>query len=638
MAELEETDPAESGASIENTTAISSGRAALEVDLDVWPSLVRFAAVSLVDQTNLRRREIAARLGSSPAAFSGSLLGRNTGQIDDPFYRPFCYNLQRVLHTIPGKRWTESDLESESELRSDRRHVMPMLTTLFEELDESPDPDSGFRIPSAWFPDLCRVGVARSEVEIFARGEALRDMLRLSQGLSHRDYLLVGEIRDHAQRTVKDLLAVAGASSYWAIPSVQILSRLGPYVLPEVEKEITRSPLGFRSIRVLSRMLWHSANGRAAYAQKVERARNDKKPAPRDPQTPDDKVLLRDINEILLGISETPPLDPYPAQGFFVETMRYAPPEWAWVKPALMQRATSRNRPARERMFAGLVAGERGYDDVPRLAAQLRRDGEQLTEPGLAFVADLLIHMVQQDGVGQPRSEQFRKTLRPWLLSRPEATFLEPVQGVLRKYGADHVPPSVREATTLLTIEAIMTPDETRRRRACDVLLAAHLAGPVSDAVSQVVTTDTSNQLPKWTLENATFILGYLQQDRALPVLSAILDQKPHVDIVHAAAWGIGDICAMQPRRVAQGVAPIRQLEKLATGGPGPVAQAATYALAASRHPEIRTTLQDLEDNSEDQLVAALAIWGKWLYKAEEVQSRADVAVRMTGSRTFRYT
>src|SRR5690242_17989412 len=79
-------------------------RGPLAVDLGYWPSLVRFAAVSLVDQTRLSKTEIAASMGKSPSSFSMSLFGRRAGESGPPtpISHAFCLDLQRYLQTAPG--------------------------------------------------------------------------------------------------------------------------------------------------------------------------------------------------------------------------------------------------------------------------------------------------------------------------------------------------------------------------------------------------------------------------------------------------------------------------------------------------------------------------------------------------------
>jgi len=159
-------------------------RAVVKVDLDIWQSLIRFAAVGLVDRTGWTRAQIAKRLGKTPPNFHMALFGR-TGRLDEPLTRSFCNDLQRVLHSIPDLAWLDAEDEN--------RRSVPMLTTLYEELDESTDADSGLRIHAAWFPDLCQAGPARTTVEVLVRGEALRDMLKDAQSRRERDLLLAGQ-------------------------------------------------------------------------------------------------------------------------------------------------------------------------------------------------------------------------------------------------------------------------------------------------------------------------------------------------------------------------------------------------------------------------------------------------------------
>lgn len=590
----------------------------MQVDLDVWQSLVRFAAVGLVDRTGWNRSQMAKRLGKNASNFHMALFGRN-GRIDEPLTKSFCHDLQRALHSIPDFRLPDLD--------SDGLQAASMLTTLYEELDESADPDPSLRIPAAWFPDLCAAGPARTMIEVLARGEALCDMLKDTQHRRERDLLLAGQNQDYAQRTIKDLLSITGLPPYHGAAAVHVLARLGAIVLPEVRKEIYRSPVGFRSIRVLGRMLWR------IHLRGVEEA--------------GDAELLGGIEKLLLEIHERPPLDPYPARSLYIEALRWSPASWEWVPGVLEQRALSSERPVRERVYAADVALRRGGIESGPIITALEEDAHTLQENGLGYAAAVLTAV--RDGEAQNawfegvgRSPAVVE-LREWPVGQPETGFVNAVLARLAHFETGDVPPSVRDSVPVLLAEALLTLDGTRRRRACDVLIEAQLAGPATVAVAELITPSSRDRAvrpPRWLEEHAAFVLGYLQHHEAVSALRTVVTQPERYDptVVHAAAWGFGDICGRGPWHSHRGHVPVQALGELVRGENDICRHAATYALAVTRQPEAAPIIGRLiENHGYDRLTRGLARWGRWLSETEQQQGRLDETVRIPSSRTLLY-
>jgi HEAT repeat protein len=598
---------------VENPTAIvgalrENGRRQPIADLDHWPTLVRFAATALVDRTG-PRAAVAARMGKSKGNFHGALLGR-TGQADETPPKRFCRDLQQAISVLEGRSG---------------HGTWPTLTSLYEELEENIDPDPGIRVPAAWFVDLCESGPVRSSEEAFVRGEALRDMVAMTRTQEERAQLLSGRTLDHARRTVMDLLAITGGAPRRGVPATNLLARLGAVALPEVENEIWQSPVGFRSIRVLGRMLWR--------AELCRRGHDDG-----DLCSAADCDLLDAIEAILVSIDERPPLDPYPARSFYVEALRWAPPDWDWVPAKLACRARNPNRPVRERMYAAMLANERRYPQIDALIKQLRDEGHDTGEDGLQYAAAVLDQVragaAPNSWLG-PGAQVPPDGLHRWPPDRPEPRYVDEVVAALDGMNGATLPASVRAGTKTLVAEALLTLDGTRRRRACDVLGVARLADPAATAISRLV-RDREGP-PRWLREHAAFILGYLQQPAALPALTDVVDDAAdHPTVVHAAAWGIGDICGQRPRWEHRHDVPVDALSSIAQCKPEPAQWAAIYTLAVTRQPAAQPTLRKLLEQSErGPLSRALARWGIWLFEADNLRGRLDDVVRIPSSRTL---
>jgi hypothetical protein len=452
----------------------------------------------------------------------------------------------------------------------------------------------------------------------------------MTRSAQERDRLLSGRNRDHARRTVKDLLAITGSAPYRGVPATHLLARLGSVALPEVAKEIWRSPVGFRSVRVLGRMLWRA---------ELRRRRQDTD----DLRDADDRQLLDDIEALLVRIEECPPLDPYPARSFYIEALRWAPKDWTWVPGQLAARAGSLDRPVRERMYAVMLADRARYEATDRLVEQMRLEGHDKGEDGLLYAAAVMERLHQGDRLNGWLDEQGAVPadgLREWPPTRPEAGYVNDVIAALDEADRSELPSSVRAGTKILVAEALLTLDGTRRRRACDVLGVAQLADPAAKAISRLLEVRSNGENPpRWLREHAAFILGYLQRPAALNALTSVVERhrEHHPSVVHASAWGIGDICGQRSRWEHRHDVPVDALVRVVQTGPAAPRWAAAYALAVTRQPAAQSALHRLvvERQDLDRLTRGLARWGIWLFEADSDKGRLDDRVRIPSSRTL---
>ncbi|WP_285653725.1 hypothetical protein [Actinomycetospora sp. NBRC 106375] len=557
------------------------------------------------------RAELAERMGKRESNLHASLYGRPSAD-RATITRSFLQDLERALVALPQA----------TEIEPHIRRPLATLVGLREELAEEGDADAGVRVHGAWFGELCATGPARDAVEAIVRGEALRDLVQEARDRRETERLLTGPLGEHARQTLVDLLAVTGLPPTVGASAINVLARLGLPAVAEIGREVYQSPMGFRSLRALTRMLWRVRLRRAGHAEGF-------------PLASGERELLDEIEDVLLAVEERPPADPYPATGLVVEALRFAPAEWDWVDAAIVARARDGERPVRERMFALAVAADRAVRDVDSLLADV--GGQPGDEEGLAWAAAVLSHRGDQapaEWLAPPSSVHGRR-LWPWPPGRPEPAAVQVVLDALDDADPALLPGSVRDGTKVLVAEALLTLDETRRRRALDVLNVAHVSGVAATAISAM--PRDPDRVPRWLRERTAFVLGYLQGHDSLPRLREIVAAgTEHPAVLHAAAWGIGDTCGTGAWRTHRHCVPVDDLAALLRHpAPGP-RHAAAYTLGVTRQPGARPALADVAtDPHADRTTVALARWGLRVFDTERVKARADAPMCLPDSRTY---
>jgi hypothetical protein len=536
-------------------------------------SLVLFAAAALADRRH-SRSELRRTLDPlRPARSRTYVENQLAGQKDVPSAE-FLKDLEKML-SIEGAQ------------RGRLGSSIGLLAFAQEVLGER---DDDVHVPAGWFTSLVGAGVPRTETEVLIRGAGLVALGDLARTADEREELLLA-VSEEVQTTVTRLLDLA------VFPERErrahhLLARIGSPALSATEKYIWQSPLGFRAVRVLGRMLF------------LRRERAD--------QYKTDPSVTERIENMLLRMAdpERLPPDPYPARSFWVEALRYAPQSppngtWEWVPKYLEDRARDESRPVRERVYAAFVLFHRGHrtEDstasaladatVSRIADGFEREGNrrQHREEGLLYGAATLRELVRNGSIiGGPED-------------RDEPAI---VKAAVAKITEADVPVSVVGATRYLVCEALTTIDGTRRRRACDTLRTAGVASEAVKALDLVLRDKGS---PRWLQEHAAFITGYLRVPQGIATLMAAAAEPRQEDakgtVTHAALWGLGDLLRVAEPGAERTSARTVVIHKIKSPQEN-VRRAATYALAMLGDQEKKDKLEELARH-RDSLTSGLA-------------------------------
>ena len=559
-------------------------------------SLVRFATWTRIDLWGTRKG-FAERLGQSFNALNKKLAASpSMGLIAE---------VQRCLLVF-----SEPGVEGYQPL------LTPVLTSLHAELSGSSAVRSSSEVEPAWFMDLCASGPPRSSVEVFTRGEALRSMLQLTRDDRERETLLSGERRTAAVDAIHDLLAISGAPARKGVRAVHLLAHLAQVALPQIEEEIWQSPVGYRSIRILGRIL-----------------RNQE----RLPQEQRDFRFIELVGRLLQKIDDQRPTDGYPGRSLWVECMRWAPREWAWVEARLKDRAIDPERPVRERMYAAVLLQHRQHvDTCDEVIEQLQEEGAVAGKEGLAYAAAFLERLLLGD---TPEAGWFGHEglldagLCTWPPGRSEVRVVNAALSTIRPEPGT-IPPASVDGMRRLVAEAALQPDGTRRRRAAEVLDAAGL-GEAAVPAFQVILKHP-DALP-WQKEQATFVIGQLHAPNSLAPLQAVAaDPAVEEPVLHAALWAIGDVCGTGRPSAHDAPGLFEPVIRIAsTTRNQELRWAASYVLAMARQPYLQVELAKLRDSRFDRVTRAFALWGEEVYSAELARHRPDAPRCIANNRTI---
>jgi hypothetical protein len=627
----------------------------------------------------LQRRQIAGKLAWDGSTFSTfiSKSGKKASESERPSVRRFGQRASGFSAQARSKRFrakAEVDaLEATLHVFAMRERHAPVevmhaygtMTAFWQELLGSGETSSSSSaLHGRWFRDLVEAG-PQNAAEALMAGEALLALL-LAASEAADAVLLVDAHRQQVTRTVRGLLTVATRPpGRGSMPAAQMLSLLGclpvqwdddgaSKSVPDLVLEhVTDSPVGFRTIPVLTRIVLLSAGRYGAL------------PA----WWSSDGVAEREaVWRVLRQLHETPnTTDPYPARSFVVEALRTIRMSERSVSEAalemLQRRASDDTRTVRERAYASYSVYEasRGRaNEVAALCGMLRlsREHEAGPDEGLAYAATL-IELLERDrspgasleslllvAGNATESDDGPRDVRDELaldlavqevdeILYPGRTLRNPraASQNRERYEAaeanqlllDRVPGTVREAFVSLVRYALLSIDGSARRRAAETLREAGLGTEAACLILQVMESDAEHRVPAWVREHAAFLLGHLTDPVALDALLEIARTAgpDEVDVRWAAIWALGDIAHPDPAVVAT------LLEILERPGRHPlsVVRAATYALAAlfpdsdESRDVVTATLRKLASDHPNPLVADLAKWG--LVERERAHDRS---------------
>lgn len=597
---------------------------------------MRFVATAAVDLLGYPSRADAAErgLGMKPSNLSAQL-NRAEGPTVDFLSKVECHYLATGNSLHNGEPWLTSfhqELQAtiQREAATDRLGPPdPLLRAATPGRDgpagaqrttngDRTGPSDAVRVPAGWFKGLAE-RTPENTTEVFVRGHALQSLLAATDRRNTYKILKGLDLEERAKATVGYLLEVAGGPPHTGQQAVRIVADLAAsafgevqqLILDQVEDFIQASPVGFRVVRVLGRILY------------LQRAVSD----------PDQELLHRvgqilnriylEEEEVVAGVAQQ--RDPYPARSLFVEALRFAPdraddPDWSWITRAILAR-TEPTSPTRERVYAAYVLFNRDKNDEARqVVEEFRRSDDE----GVTYAAAFLDMLFKRRELTADEIKLHYPY--PWPHDRREHGIVEVATYLLATVSDQEVPHAVKTGLRELLRGALLTIDGTTRRRICESIQAAGLGRSAVKGLEAVIANDKS---PRWLVEHAAFITGYLQTgyrdgaDYAIDVLSPLAADRSQASAVrHAALWGIGDIVGSvgsvgnsdHERRITPLLAQCSEREETDVN----VRRAAAYTAAiltrrstiAKRRAgaDVSRVLASLE-NDEDALVAGLAKW-----------------------------
>lgn len=496
------------------------------------------------------------------------------------------------------------------------------LASFWDELGENP-PWYGERVDKAleivtrhrnvpliaglarWHPDLCEAGPHNS-AEALILGETLLALI----GLSGNPVALVDGYQPHVERTIRALVSVATRPpGGGATPAIQLAAQFGDRALPIVKEHLECSGVGFRAMRIVTRMLRLARTGPPPWWDPVE------------PHVRAACALL----EAMSSRDDLP--DPYPGRSFFVEAVREAAlccqvlklSSWLSKAEALLRdRVSATERPHRERVYAAYCLRELGFTSRLELPADHRSDevwsfAERLlgmTRPNQSIESLLIDRGDDGPFFGWMAASNVYPLTEMQIVGRH----------VTAAGSAVHcIPESVRRSTAMLIGYGLLSPHGTNRRHACEALREAGV-GP--EAVQVTVNVLNDAESPRWLQEIAAFILGCLEcTDACEPLAKVAIDRGRHPTVRHAALFALGDL------RTRTNAAIDAAFDAMAEAPPDiAVQRAATYVLAvlrpnavadkgvpgdAYRFDEQRAKLAALKtEQGQDPAIKAIADWG----------------------------
>ena len=613
--------------------------------------------VVLDEARRLDRAQLARAIGWTPKSLS-LLLGQSTefaGDGDKRGYRAIRSVGDRLMSSWAAVRHSPrfdasrqvSRLEADLQMFAMReRRATPAalrslgsVTSFWQEMLGSGESVAFPNVQDArWFRDLLESG-PRNSAEALIAGEALLSLLAASRDRCDAERL-VNAHRAQVTRAVRALMTVATKPpSRGAVPAIHLLAQLGslavqwddeehPHTVADLVVEHVRdSPVGFRAVRVLTRIVTLSIR------------RYGLVPAWWSHNSASERQMVWDA---LIAIVPLRDRDPYPARSLWVEALRAIQltkdPKYGEMALGLLEeRARTEGRPVRERAYAAycvyLARRDTEATKVSALLNQTREPGDNELEAdkGLLYAADLierLLHanvpdltletlLLDRAEVGEELDDDELSTAVGFSLDYrvagvDELVFPDHVRSPNdnASVGAvlNRIPDTVRGATQSLIRYSLLSIDGSARRRAAEALREAGVAKEAGCILIQVLKDES---LEVWVREHAAFLLGCLADSVAIDPLREAGQRGRHRRIRHAAIWALGDI-GHPDEAIVQDLLQIA----LYRHEESRIVRAATYALAVM-HPEpddgvgkeVRTALEKLVEH-KDPLVADLARWG----------------------------
>lgn len=579
-------------------------------DLD-WgrpESLVRFALLARTDNVcdalGWTRSRIAERLRITAAGLHEklSLTGLVRGTAPE-----FVRDMQRLLQV------TEAQLpRTGGELFSFYESVMNRWT----------DTET-LRVPSTFFGPLLATGDSSNEEEALARSAALAGIRRQAFNLDEAARLRSGYIgatgEDLMADTMHELLTVIGLPHPQHMLAVGLAAELEDWVLPVIDDHLRHSPIGWRSPQVLTRML-------RLYEDRTEVDRT--------------QYLFLQVQDLLKSIVVDDLACPDPGRVFVEEALRRTPGRrkitkdrqfkgpyetwsWSWVPAYLKSVALDPARPLRQRTYAavGLLRRDETFADARTIAEVFEVQAADDPTEGLAYAAQVLTimlndrqgwdvaklrgtrrHMLDIGVRAFAETDAYRRVSRHFDLEDLAKLPDGPLQ---------RLPQGVRLAAQALILEAILSIDATRRRTACDALIAAGAANETALTLTGLL---HDSDTPVFVQETIAVVLGYLGDYHAIPALSHLANPSHPGGLQLPAVIALGEIHSADAQKVVAAQRTQALITAIAANKQPTIRHAAVLSLAtlteATTASQRATELDRIATTRAPVATRTLATWG----------------------------
>jgi hypothetical protein len=554
----------------------------IDVDIDSAASLARFALASRVDGAG-SRSATARRVGMTDSNFAKRLdrlsaaSGEFVADVDRMLAAPDSSKASGGLAHVLGQ---QPFLSHQIHGRNSSSSGEYILSLRSQWGDLFPGDIATLDVPGAMFAGLRRAGPERNSSEVMVRAAALLSLLNGLRSMPSAMRLDQLAILGEAVPTTIDTLLTVASGPMGPAQAVGLAARFGEHSLPPVWDHITRSPLGFRVMRVVINLL------RSAQAPSAE---------PWDPALR--RELLSALNQLLRDLRTTARPDPYPGRTLTVAAYLAAPltAEFAWTTDALTEIAWFGGT-VRERGHSALALAQRNSPEVRRLITAFRKD-KSLT--GLPFIAATM-----EAGLFPAATVEYKAVANA--IDRRRA-------GVRNRDDPAWLAPSVEGAARSLMMVAALSVDATKRRRACEALNA----GFAGRAATEVLTDLLAERDERLMLvhQNATLSLSFLGQARACDALLAVAADRFYDGETRATAlWTVGDLASLLDPAGRRGIA--TSVAAFAKKQSVELTRSAAYTLALMR---AEPGLLQQWSRSDDVLVKNLATWGLRRISADQV-------------------
>lgn len=415
---------------------------------------------------------------------------------------------------------------------------------------------------------------------------------------------------DFVRDSIRNLLLVVSGPYRGSVISHFQCAELGLHVpeafFDELDETLNRSPLGFRVLRTVDRLV---RRRRSLGADRSIQGRQVL-----------DAHLTKLLRRIARASSAGTFIDPYPGSEWAIalarECLRLGGPELTAVATQwLFEIAENHETSDRARLYAAWVVAAHGSNDERARAVEVLAD--EGASSYLNAWSSLVGHGTSLLGVNQMYDDVdtyagavdgFEKDVR----SQFGQTYALIVDKVDEFTGTPSYT-GVREALVSLIFSALITPDGRIRRALIEGVANAGLVTPTANVLASLLDIDASEMPETPTLaesalrETAIFLLGRLRQpspppsngttdpmQRLLNLLILASDDPDH-GVRHAAVWAIGDLWK-------KGLDPVpvsKELGDIVLKGqqPLPTRLAATNVIAVMAHEELHDVVnQPLPD------------------------------------------